>query len=113
MGTGFSFDEDEFRGVLRDWRDLRADLARMRRSFDTLARAAARPPAEDLATRMFQLRAQAALEAAKASDQAVRTYVESFIARLERTAPGYTSTDDVSAAGFRRLVTGDPTPRAE
>lgn len=111
MGTGFTFDDDEFQGVLRDWRDLRSRLEQVARSFGDLEGVLAQRPADDVATRTFQIRARRALLAAKASDEAVRIYVERFIGRLERTAPGYTEQDGVTADGFRRIEGGDPAAR--
>lgn len=93
MSTGFAFDDAEFQAVLRDWRDLRAQLDAARRRFAALAELSARRPADDLASQTFQIRARRAVLAATASDEAVRSYVDGCIGRLERTAPAYVSTD--------------------
>ena len=115
MSSGFAFDDAEFHAVLRDWRDLRTQLDQVRRRFGTLADLSSRRPADDLASQAFQGRAQRAVLAASASDDAVRAYVDGFIARLEQTAGTYVNTDVDGVTRFDHTddggsVTGDPTP---
>lgn len=106
MSTGFAFNDAEFQAVLRDWRDLRAQLDEARRRFSALADLSARRPADDVASQNFQSRARRAVLAANASDEAVRAFVDGFIARLERTAPAYVSTDVNGVTRFDRTDSG-------
>ena len=102
MCSDFMFDPEEFRRVRAEWEELQRQVGQARGRFQDLVRSTFQLPAEDVVTRGFLERARAAVDAAHVSNGALRSYVDAYLANLERTAATYASGDADNA----RLLKG-------